>query len=83
MPSCLRISRHARLTTGDAPGERAGAPAGRAGPLGGLPATLRELACRETTCPALARDAAKQWTGTFNPRPFDAAAALHLYERAY
>jgi hypothetical protein len=31
----------------------------------------------------LASDAATQWTGTFNPRPFDAAAALALYERAY
>ena len=32
---------------------------------------------------ALAEDAATQWTGTFNPRPFDAAAALALYERAF
>jgi hypothetical protein len=32
---------------------------------------------------ALATDAAGQWTGTFNPRPFDAAGALELYERAY
>ncbi len=32
---------------------------------------------------ALAADAATQWTGTFNPRPFDAAAALALYERAF
>ena len=28
-------------------------------------------------------EAATQWTGTFNPRPFDAAGALVLYERAY
>jgi hypothetical protein len=27
--------------------------------------------------------AALQWTGTFTPRPFDAAAALELYGRAY
>jgi alcohol dehydrogenase class IV len=32
---------------------------------------------------SLAADAATQWTGTCNPRPFDAAAALQLYERAY
>ena len=32
---------------------------------------------------ALASAAAKQWTGTFNPRPFDATAALELYERAF
>ena len=33
--------------------------------------------------PALAADTEKQWTGTFNPRPFNAAAALELYTRAY
>jgi len=32
---------------------------------------------------ALAADAATQWTGTCNPRPFDAASALELYEHAY
>jgi alcohol dehydrogenase len=30
----------------------------------------------------LAADAARQWTGTFNPRPFDAVGALELYRRA-
>ena len=50
---------------------------------GGLPATLREIDVPRDDLPALAADAAKQWTGTFNPRPFDSAAALELYERAY
>jgi alcohol dehydrogenase len=50
---------------------------------GGLPRTLRELNVPREDLPALAEDAAKQWTGTFNPRPFDAAAALHLYGLAY
>ena len=40
-------------------------------------------ACRRTDWPALAADAEKQWTGTFNPRPFNAAAALELYQAAY
>ena len=31
---------------------------------------------------ALAADAATQWTGTFNPRPFGVAEAQALYERA-
>ena len=31
----------------------------------------------------LASEAAKQWTGTFNPRPFDAGGALELYRRAF
>jgi alcohol dehydrogenase len=51
--------------------------------LGGLPATLRDLSASRDDLEALAADAATQWTGTFNPRPFDAAAALSLYERAY
>jgi len=49
---------------------------------GGLPATLRELGVPRDGLSVLAADAATQWTGTFNPRPFDAAAALTLYERA-
>ncbi len=50
---------------------------------GGLPATLRDLGVPRDGLPTLAADAATQSTGTFNPRPFDAAAALALYERAY
>jgi alcohol dehydrogenase len=50
---------------------------------GGLPGTLRELGVPHDALPALASDAGAQWTGTFNPRPFDADAALGLYERAY
>ena len=33
--------------------------------------------------PALAEDAAAQWTGRFNPRPFNAEGALEVYECAY
>jgi alcohol dehydrogenase len=50
---------------------------------GGLPATLRDIGVPHEGLSTLAADAAKQWTGTFNPRPFDTAAALELYERAY
>jgi alcohol dehydrogenase len=51
--------------------------------LGGLPSTLGELGVSRDDLPELAAAAATQWTGTFNPRPFDAAAALALYESAY
>ena len=51
--------------------------------VGGLPATLRELGASRGDLPALAADAATQWTGTFNPRPFEAGAARALYEQAY
>jgi alcohol dehydrogenase len=50
---------------------------------GGLPRTLRELGVRDNDLPALAADAATQWTGTFNPRPLDEAAARMLYELAW
>jgi alcohol dehydrogenase len=33
--------------------------------------------------PELAELAAQQWTGTFNPRPLDAAGALEVYRAAF
>jgi alcohol dehydrogenase len=50
---------------------------------GRLPRTLRELGAVEADLPALAADAATQWTGLFNPRPLDAEAALALYRTAW
>jgi alcohol dehydrogenase len=50
---------------------------------GGLPRTLRQLGVMSDDLAALAAGAEKQWTGTFNPRPFDAAGALELYQSAY
>jgi alcohol dehydrogenase len=50
---------------------------------GGLPHTLASIGVARADLPALADAAAQQWTGTFNPRPFDRAAALELYERAF
>jgi len=49
----------------------------------GLSVTLRDSGVAEEALPDLAADAAKQWTGTFNPRPFDAAGALEIYRAAY
>src|SRR5205814_10646203 len=48
-----------------------------------LPRTLRELNVVEADVPLLAADAATQWTGTFNPRPLDEAAARELYRSAW
>ncbi len=50
---------------------------------GQLPASLRDIGVARDDFAALAADAATQWTGTCNPRPFDAASALELYQRAY
>lgn len=49
---------------------------------GGLPATLQEIGVSADDVDALAADAATQWTGTHNPRAFDARTALALYHRA-
>ena len=48
----------------------------------GLPRTLTEIGASAADIPALAADAATQWTGQHNPRPFDAIVARALYERA-
>jgi alcohol dehydrogenase len=49
----------------------------------GLPARLADLNVPRNDLPGLAASAAQQWTGRFNPRPFDADAALELYQCAY
>ena len=49
----------------------------------GLSVTLRDSGVGEESLPDLAAEAAQQWTGTFNPRPFDAAGALEIYKAAY
>ena len=50
---------------------------------GGLPSTLAAIGVVKEDLPALAADAATQWTGTFNPRPLDAAGAEAIYLAAY
>ena len=49
----------------------------------GLAGTLRDNGIEEAALPELAAQAAQQWTGTFNPRPFDAAGALEIYRSAF
>jgi len=51
--------------------------------MAGLPSNLRDAGIPEEALPRLAEEAAKQWTGKFNPQPFHAAAALEIYQAAY
>lgn len=44
---------------------------------------LRDHAIPEEALPALARDAARQWTAGFNPRPVSEAELLELYRHAF
>jgi alcohol dehydrogenase len=48
----------------------------------GLPRGLHAAGVAEAELPALAEEAASQWTGRFNPRPFDAQGAMDLYRAA-
>jgi alcohol dehydrogenase len=60
--------------------------AGRLGKLaaaGGLPCSLSAVGIPRSDLSGLAEEAALQWTGRFNPRKFDAAGALEVYECAY
>ncbi|HEY7410214.1 MAG TPA: iron-containing alcohol dehydrogenase [Vicinamibacteria bacterium] len=50
--------------------------------VAGLPRGLRAAGVDDAHLPALSEAAAEQWTGHFNPRPFDARGALELYRGA-
>jgi alcohol dehydrogenase len=50
--------------------------------VAGLPRRLGEIGVAEAELPGLAEEAAQQWTGRYNPRPFDGAAAQELYRAA-
>src|SRR5215216_6718148 len=50
---------------------------------GGLRSNLRAIGISEAELPELASEAAAQWTGTFNPRPFDKQGAIEIYQCAY
>lgn len=49
----------------------------------GLPTSLEECHVRSDLIPTMAEEAAKQWTGTFNPRPVDVNSLKELYECAF
>ncbi|MEK6408109.1 MAG: iron-containing alcohol dehydrogenase [Acidobacteriota bacterium] len=51
--------------------------------IGGLPRGLNAAGIPKRDLSRLAEEASSQWTGQFNPRPFGAAEALELYQRAY
>ncbi|HTM51121.1 MAG TPA: iron-containing alcohol dehydrogenase [Bryobacteraceae bacterium] len=49
----------------------------------GLPTRLSAIGVPRADLELLSAEAAQQWTGRFNPRPFDAAGALEIYQCAY
>ncbi len=49
---------------------------------GDLPKSLSHLGIPNSDLPTLAEEAAKQWTGSFNPRDWSAEGAMEVYENA-
>jgi alcohol dehydrogenase len=50
---------------------------------GGLQVSLSAAGVPHSDLSMLAQEAAEQWTGAFNPRPFDGAGAMEIYQWAY
>jgi alcohol dehydrogenase len=73
----------AGLTGASDPGEALARRLESLARAGGLPTRLRQDGVPENDLEALALEASEQWTGTFNPRPFDRGAALEVYRCAY
>ena len=51
--------------------------------VAGLPERLRDFEIQQADLPRLAAEAAKEWTGKFNPRPVSEVELLKLYEVTY
>jgi alcohol dehydrogenase len=73
----------AGIDPGHNPGERLADRLAELARLGGLPSTLDAIGVDPGDFDALAGNAATEWTGTFNPRPFGKNEARHLYQRAF
>jgi alcohol dehydrogenase len=68
---------------GGAPAEAMAARLAALRATAGLPERLASVNVPESDLSGLAGEAAVQWTGRFNPRPFDASGALELYRDAW
>jgi alcohol dehydrogenase len=79
------MDRYASLlrSRGMAPAEQLAMILERVADAGGLGGKLRDHGVTVDALPELADLAAQQWTGAFNPRPFDAQGALEIYRAAY
>ena len=81
------LARDARLLENGASDDEGGRtvdrhPVGHGGSDAGLPTSITGCGVTSEDLPALAEEAAQQWTGTFNPRPVGRDELLGLYEGA-
>src|SRR5688572_5370033 len=79
----LRLSNAQELSGIGEPTERLAQRLEELAAAGGLRHSLSTAGVPQSDLKMLAEEAATQWTGTFNPRSFDQAGALEVYEQAY
>ena len=79
----LNLSTANESFPGDQPSESLACRLEELATAGGLASTLRESGVASIDLLALAAEAAEQWTGSFNPRPFDIKGAMEVYKWAY
>lgn len=79
----LKLSTANAQSVGVDPAERLARRLEQLATSGGLRVTLSAAGVRQSDLSILAGEAAEQWTGTFNPRPFDAAGAMEIYQWAF
>lgn len=77
------LLRIAGLSINDDPGEALARRLEQLAGAGKLPRQLRTIGVPHTDLAALAEAATRQWTGTFNPRAWNAAGAIEVYQWAY
>lgn len=72
-----------KIAVGTEPAEKLARRLEELGSKAGLRKTLSTVGVPAGDLPMLAAEAATQWTGTFNPRPFDADGAMEVYRSAF
>lgn len=79
----LKLSTANVQSVGVDPAERLARRLEQLATSGELHVSLSAAGVRQSDLSILAGEAAEQWTGTFNPRPFDAAGAMEIYQWAF
>jgi alcohol dehydrogenase len=79
----LGLSTARELSGNRDPSERLAERLEQLAAAGGLYRSLKTAGVPQSDLRMLAEEAATQWTGSFNPRQFDQAGALEVYEQAY
>lgn len=79
-PGYAELLRLSTVREDSNPAERLAARLDQLAQAGGLNCSLSEAGVKADDLSMLAGEAAEQWTGRFNPRPFDMSGALEVYQ---